>query len=256
MTNRSLNVLITGAGSGLGRGLAISLSAGGHRIFITDQFAERAAETRELIGPTSTASSHALDVTSQDDIQALLRELDGQRIDVLVNNAGLQQVARLEEFPQDRWNLLVDVMLKGACQMSRAVLPAMRRNGFGRIINIGSIHSLVASPFKSAYVAAKHGLVGFSKVLALETADVDITVNTLCPSYIQTPLVDAQIETQAQAHGISREEVINQIMLKPMPKRRFITVEEISATVEFLAADTARNITGQCIVIDGGWTIQ
>ncbi len=256
MTQRSLNVLITGAGSGLGRGLAVSMSANGHRVFVTDQFAERAGETLALLGSGAASSSHALDVTSDESIQTLLRELDGRRIDVLINNAGLQHVARLEEFPQDRWNLLIDVMLKGTCRMSRAVLPVMRRNGFGRIVNIGSIHSLVASSFKTAYVAAKHGLVGFSKVLALETADVDITVNTICPSYIRTPLVDAQIEAQARVHGISQQEVIDQIMLKPMPKHRFITVEEIAATVEFLAGDAARNITGQCIVIDGGWTIQ
>lgn len=256
MSRRSLNVLITGAGSGLGRGLSVSLSASGHRVLVTDQFAERAAETLALLGSGASGSSHALDVTSDESVQSLFRELQGRRIDVLINNAGLQHVARLEEFPQDRWNLLIEVMLQGACRMSRAVLPVMRQNGFGRIINIGSIHSLVASSFKTAYVAAKHGLVGFSKVLALETADVDITVNTICPSYIRTPLVDAQIEAQAKAHGISQQDVIDQIMLKPMPKHQFISIEEVAATVEFLAGDAARNITGQCIVIDGGWTIQ
>jgi len=257
MTHRSLSILITGAGSGLGRGLAVSLSASGHRVYATDQFTDRAAETLALMdAPKGKTSAHALDVTSEESIQGLLRELAGQRVDVLINNAGLQHVARLEEFPQERWDLLIDVMLKGVCRMSRAALPMMRQNGFGRIINIGSIHSLVASPFKTAYVAAKHGLVGFSKVLALETADVDITVNTICPSYIRTPLVDAQIEAQARAHGISQQEVIDRIMLKPMPKGQFVTVEEVAAVVEFLAADSARNITGQCIVIDGGWTIQ
>ncbi len=257
MTDRSLNVLITGAGSGLGRGLAAVLADKGHHIIATDQFAERAAETVAMIkNAQQPASAYALDVTSEDSLQSLLRELVGRKVDVLINNAGLQHVARLEEFPQERWELLIDVMLNGACRMSRAVLPIMRRNGFGRIINIGSIHSVVASSFKTAYVAAKHGLVGLAKVLALETADVDITVNTICPSYIRTPLVDAQTEAQARAHGISQQEVIDQIMLKPMPKRRFVTVEEVAATVEFLAAGTACNITGQCIVIDGGWTIQ
>jgi 3-hydroxybutyrate dehydrogenase len=148
----------------------------------------------------------------------------------------------------------VDVILKGTCLMMRAVLPQMRKNGFGRIINIASIHALVASPYKSAYVAAKHGLLGFSKVIALETADVDITINSICPSYIYTPLVEAQIKNQAKVHNISENEVINKIMLEPMPKRAFITIEEVAATVEFLMSDFARNITGQTITIDGGWT--
>ncbi|MBI4582188.1 MAG: 3-hydroxybutyrate dehydrogenase [Planctomycetes bacterium] len=257
MTHRHLSILITGAGSGLGRGLADVLSTGGHRIFVTDQSPERAAETLSMIDrPGGTASAHALDVTRDDSIEAMLRTVGNEPVDVLVNNAGLQHVARLEEFPQEKWDLLIDVMLRGACRMSRAVLPIMRKNSFGRIINIGSIHSLVASSFKTAYVAAKHGLVGLAKVLALETADVDITVNTICPSYIRTPLVDAQIEAQARTHGITPEQVIDQIMLKPMPKRCFITPEEVAATVEFLCTAAARNITGQCIVIDGGWTIQ
>lgn len=130
----------------------------------------------------------------------------------------------------------------------------MPSNGFGRIINVGSIHSLVASPFKSSYVAAKHGLVGLSKVVALETADTDININTICPAYVRTPTVEAQIRDQARANGISVQEVIDKIMLQPMPKKAFITVEEIAATIEFLISHEARNITGQMIVIDGGWT--
>ena len=147
-------------------------------------------------------------------------------------------------------------MLRGAFLMSRAVLPGMRAAGFGRIIHIGSIHSLVASPYKSAYVAAKHALLGFSKTLALETADVDITSNTICPAYLRTPLVDAQIADQARARGISEEEVIEKVMLQPMPKKAFVTVEEISAAVEYLLQPLARNVTGQTITIDGGWTAQ
>jgi 3-hydroxybutyrate dehydrogenase len=130
----------------------------------------------------------------------------------------------------------------------------MRQRGYGRIVTIGSIHSLVASPYKSAYVAAKHGLLGFAKTVALETADVDVTINTLCPSYIRTPLVDAQIAAQARAHGIPEEEVIDRIMLAPMPKKAFITVAEVAGTIEFLMAPAARNITGQAIALDGGWT--
>ncbi|MDO6748813.1 SDR family NAD(P)-dependent oxidoreductase, partial [Gilvimarinus sp. 1_MG-2023] len=142
-----------------------------------------------------------------------------------------QFVSRLEDFPADRWKLLIDVMLVGPAMLSRALLPAMREQGFGRIINIGSIHSLVASPYKSAYVAAKHGLIGFSKTLALETGDTDITVNTICPSYVKTPLVEKQIAAQAKENGISEEEVINKIMLEPMPKKQFIDISEIAGTV-------------------------
>jgi len=177
-------------------------------------------------------------------------------VDVLINNAGLQHVAPLEQFEPARWELLLNVMLNGAARMTRAVLPAMREQGFGRIIHIGSIHSLVASPYKSAYVAAKHGLLGLAKTIALETADVDITVNTICPSYIRTPLVDEQILQQAQTQGIPAEEVIQKIMLEPMPKKAFITPDEVAGTIEFLTTAAARNITGQSIAIDGGWTIR
>jgi 3-hydroxybutyrate dehydrogenase len=152
--------------------------------------------------------------------------------------------------------LLINVLLKGTFLMSRAVLPGMRARGFGRVIHIGSIHSLVASPYKSAYTAAKHALLGFSKALALETADVDITSNAICPAYLRTPLVDAQIKDQARMRGISEEEVIDDVMLAPMPKKVFITFEEIAAAIEYLISPLARNVTGQTITIDGGWTAQ
>jgi len=175
---------------------------------------------------------------------------------VLINNAGLQYVARLEEFPADRWAFLVAVMLTGAANMARAALPGMRARNFGRIVNIGSIHSLVASPFKSAYIAAKHGLIGLSKTLALENADVDVTINTICPVYVRTPLVEKQIEAQAREHGLTTERVVDEIMLKPMPKKAFVTVEEIAALTAYLLSDAARNVTAQAIAIDGGWTAQ
>ena len=148
----------------------------------------------------------------------------------------------------------MSVLLRGTFLMSRAVLPGMRARGFGRVIHIGSIHSLVASPYKSAYTAAKHALIGFSKVLALETADADITSNTICPAYLRTPLVDAQIADQARTRGISEEEVIERVMLAPMPKKAFITFEEIAAAIDYLISPLARNVTGQTITIDGGWT--
>ena len=159
-------------------------------------------------------------------------------------------------FTERQAAFLVQVMLVGVARLTRAVLPGMRERGFGRIVNIGSIHALVASPYKSAYVAAKHGLVGFSKVIALETADTDITINTICPSYVKTPLVDRQITDQARTRGISEAEVVGQVMLKPMPKGVFIEMDELAGTTAFLISPAARNMTGQTLVLDGGWTVQ
>src|SRR5690606_5076463 len=202
-----------------------------------------------------SAEAHPLDVTSDASVAAVLDAVS-RPLEVLVNNAGLQHVAPLTDFPLAKWNLLVQVMLVGVARLTQAVLPGMRERGFGRVVNIGSIHSLVASKYKSAYVAAKHGLVGFSKVVALETADCDITINTVCPTYVKTPLVDAQIADQARRHGISEEQVVSEIMLKPMPKGVFIGFDELAGITAFLLSDVARNITGQCITVDGGWTVQ
>ncbi len=253
MNPKSLNILLTGAGSGLGRGLAKCFAERGHYLILTDLNADGLRETLKLIGE-SRGETHVLNVTSSEQIAGVMKSLGSKRIDALINNAGLQHVSPTAEFPEERWDLLLDVMLKGSFLMTKAVLPRMRENKFGRIVNIGSIHSLIASPFKSAYTSAKHGLLGLSKVVALETGDVDITINTICPAYVRTPLVDAQIAAQAKSHGISEQEVIDKIMLEPMPKKAFITVEEIAATAEFLMSDAARNITGQSIVLDGGWT--
>jgi 3-hydroxybutyrate dehydrogenase len=247
-------ILITGAAHGIGAGLAGELAALGHHVFVTDLKLEEAeavaARIRALGGAAEAA---ALDVTSSESVARTISAIS-RPVDVLVNNAGLQHVARVESFPFDKWELLIDVMLTGAVRLTRAVLPGMRERGFGRVINIGSIHSLVASPFKSAYVAAKHGLLGFSKAVALETADVDVTVNTICPSYVRTALVEKQIADQARARGIPEEEVIDSVMLEPMPKGVFIGVDEIAGAAAFLISSAARNVTGQTIVIDGGWT--
>jgi 3-hydroxybutyrate dehydrogenase len=165
-------------------------------------------------------------------------------------------VAPLEEFPIARWNLLVQVMLVSVARLTRRCCRGMRARAYGRIVNIGSIHSIVGSRYKSAYVSAKHGLIGFSKVLALETADTDITINTICPTYVMTPLVEKQIADQARANNIPEAEVVSEIMLKPMPKGAFITFEELAGISAFLISPAARNITGQAIVVDGGWTVQ
>jgi len=251
-----MNILVTGAGSGIGAGIAHELAKAGHRVVVTDLDATAARKVAdEICAAGGSADAIALDVTSDASVEAMVKTLPRQ-VDVLVNNAGLQFVSRLEDFPIEKWALLVDVMLTGVARLTRALLPGMRERNFGRIVNTGSVHSLVASPFKSAYVAAKHGLLGFSKVMALETADADITINTICPAYVKTPLVEKQIADQARTHGISEGQVVNEIMLKPMPKRAFIGIDEIAGIVAFLISPAARNITGQTIVVDGGWTAQ
>jgi 3-hydroxybutyrate dehydrogenase len=257
MNNPVRTILITGAGSGLGRGLGAWLAAQGHTILATDLRVEAAQETAAQIDHAGgRAQAYALDVTSEASIAKLLGALGDTPIDVLVNNAGLQYVAGIEEYPVEKWDLLMDVIMKGTFLLSRAVLPGMRARNFGRIIHIGSIHSLIGSPYKSAYTAAKHALLGFSKVLALETGGAEITSNTICPGYIRTPLVDAQIAGQARTRGISEDEVIDTVMLAPMPKKAFITIEEVAAAIEFLISPLARNVTGQALAIDGGWTAQ
>jgi 3-hydroxybutyrate dehydrogenase len=249
--------LITGAASGIGSGVAIELAgaAGAHVIVSDLGLAGATAVADRIRDHGGSAEAVALDVTSDESVSQALASVS-RPVDILVNNAGLQHVAPLEDFPIARWDHLIQVMLTGVARLTRAVLPGMRERRFGRIVNIGSIHSLVASPYKSAYVAAKHGLVGLSKAIALETADTDITINTICPSYVRTPLVDQQIAAQARSHGISESEVIERIMLEPMPKRVFIGLDEIAGIVAFLAGPAARNLTGQTIVVDGGWTVR
>ncbi|HEX2595939.1 MAG TPA: 3-hydroxybutyrate dehydrogenase [Luteimonas sp.] len=249
-------ILITGAGSGIGAGIATELARAGHHLVVTDvNLAAARSVADDILAHGGSAEAQVLDVTSDESVAAALAALS-RPVEVLVNNAGLQHVAPLEEFPIAKWDFLVQVMLVGVARLTRAVLPGMRERGFGRIVNIGSIHSLVASPYKSAYVAAKHGLVGFSKVMALETADTDITINTICPTYVKTPLVDKQIADQARTRGIPESQVVSDVMLKPMPKGVFITFEELAGVTAFLISPAARNITGHTIDVDGGWTVQ
>lgn len=255
MTRR--NILITGAGSGIGAGLAAHFAQAGHRVVVTDlDLAAARSVARQAEAAGGRAHAAALDVADAAAVAALFADPGTGHVEVLVNNAGLQQVSRLEEFDPARWQVLVNVMLVGAANTMRAALPTMRARGFGRIINVGSIHSLVASPFKSAYVAAKHGLIGLSKTVALENVDVDVTVNTICPAYVRTPLVDRQIARQAAEHGLPEDRVINEIMLKPMPKRAFIAIAEIAAAADYFMSDAAKNVTAQALALDGGWTAQ
>jgi 3-hydroxybutyrate dehydrogenase len=249
-------VLITGAASGIGAGLAAELARLGHHVIVSDlKLDDGQAVAERIRAAGGSADAIALDVTSEASVAAAMAALT-RPVEVLVNNAGLQHVSPLEEFPMAKWDYLLQVILVGTARMTRAVLPDMRSRGFGRIVNIGSIHSMVASPYKSAYVAAKHGLLGLTRTVALETAGVDITINTICPSYVKTPLVDKQIADQARTRGIPESEVVTEIMLKPMPKGVFIGVDELAGITAFLLSSAARNVTGQAIIVDGGWTAQ
>jgi 3-hydroxybutyrate dehydrogenase len=177
-------------------------------------------------------------------------------VDILVNNAGIQHVAAVDEFPPEKWDAIIAINLSSAFHTTRLALPAMKARGWGRIVNVASAHALIASPFKSAYVAAKHGLAGFTKSVALEVATQGITVNAICPGYVKTPLVEAQIPAQARTRGISEEDVVQKIMLAGQPTRRFIGIDEVAALAAFLASDAAKSITGAMLSIDGGWTAQ
>lgn len=248
-----MRIVITGGSGGIGFAIATQCANAGHQVILADldvALAEQKASQLQAQGLAVQAL--ALNLAEQSSIEQLAAQLGP--VDVLINNAGVQHVARLDEFPEHKWQLLLQVMLTGPAMLSKALLPGMRERGFGRIINIGSIHALIASPFKSAYVAAKHGLLGFSKVVALENADFDFTINTVCPAYVRTPLVDAQIAAQCKEHGLTEQQVIEQIMLAPMPQKAFIDVSEIADTVLFLLAPGARHITAQTLVLDGGWT--
>lgn len=251
----SKTIFITGGASGIGLGVAKYLGQQGHHIIIADLHGEAAQETcLDLAKEGVSAQAVQLDVGNIAQIGQINTVLNGQKVDVLINNAGIQHVSKLEDFPPEKWQLLINIMLVGPALLTQQFLPHMREQNYGRIINVGSVHSLVASPFKSAYVAAKHGLLGFAKTIALETGDCDVTINTLCPAYVKTPLVEKQIAAQAIEHGLSEEDVVHKIMLEPMPKKAFIDPCELAQTAEFLMSSAAKNITAQTLVLDGGWT--
>jgi 3-hydroxybutyrate dehydrogenase len=247
-----MNVLITGGTGGIGFAVAEHFGRLGHHVILADiNSSQLDSRQQELTAAGYKASSIMLNLMDQSSIEACAQ---AYQIDILINNAGVQHVARLEDFPEEKWQQLLQVMLTGPAMLTKAVLPRMQQQGFGRVINIGSIHALVASPFKSAYVAAKHGLLGFSKVVALENANFDFTINTICPAYVRTPLVDQQIAAQSKEHNLTEQQVIDQIMLAPMPQKAFIGVDEIASTAAFLCEPAARHITAQTLVLDGGWT--
>ena len=249
------NVLVTGGASGIGFGIAEKLATNGLHVVIADLNESAAQQASQELASSGLSCSYVqVDVCNAQQVAALPEMLADTPIDVLINNAGIQHVSKIEDFPAHKWQQLINVMLVGPALLTQAFLPHMREQNFGRIINVGSIHSVIASPFKSAYVAAKHGLLGFAKTIALETGDCNVTINTLCPAYVKTPLVEKQITAQAVENGISEEDVINKIMLEPMPKKAFIEINELADTASFLLSDAAKNITGQTLILDGGWT--
>ncbi|GAB4268424.1 MAG: 3-hydroxybutyrate dehydrogenase [Deferrisomatales bacterium] len=243
--------LVTGAGSGIGKAVAEAFAREGARVVVND-VSEAGAEVARAVGGAFLQA----DLSDMQAVRGLARQaLDRWgRVDVLVNNAGFQHVAPVEEFPEEVWAAMIQVMLVAPFQLTKHLVPAMKANGWGRIINISSLHGVVASPFKTAYISAKHGLMGLTKTVALEVAEHGITVNAICPAYVRTPLVEHQIRDQAKTHGIPEDEVVRKIMLEPAPIKRLIEPEEVAELALFLASDKARSMTGAAHLIDLGWT--
>jgi 3-hydroxybutyrate dehydrogenase len=250
--------VVTGSTSGIGLGIAAALARDGAMI-VLNGLGDR-AEIEQLCH--SLGEQHEVPVRYDDaDMSqpAAIRDMVERvgrsfgPVDILVNNAGIQHVAPIEDFPPEKWDAILAINLSAAFHAIRATLPEMKRRGFGRIVNVASAHGLIASPFKSAYVAAKHGIVGLTKVVALEAAECGVTCNAVCPGYVWTPLVEKQVEGQAKAHGISRDEVIRKVFLAEQPTRRFATIDEVAGTVLFLCGESAASITGAALPVDGGW---
>jgi len=255
------NAIVTGSTSGIGLGIAHALAGQGYNILFNG-FGDQ-AEIDALVADTAkkfnvkTAYSNA-DMSKADAIATMIADAEKTfgSVDVLVNNAGIQHTARIEDFPQEKWEAILAINLSAAFYAMKAALPGMQKRNYGRIINIASAHGLVASPQKSAYVAAKHGIVGLTKVAALENATSNITVNAICPGWVHTPLVQKQIEDKAKQKGCSVEQAQDDLLSEKEPSKRFTTAEEIGGLVVFLCGDMAGNITGSSFSNDGGWTAQ
>ena len=253
--------LVTGSTSGIGLAIARAFAKEGADVVING-FGDAAAIEKERSGIAADFGVKALyssaDVTKGAEIAAMVEQAasDLGGVDILVNNAGIQFVSPIEDFPVDKWDQIIAINLSAAFHATRAALPGMKAKKWGRIINTASAHALVASPFKSAYVAAKHGIAGLTKTVALETAQFGITANAICPGYVWTPLVERQIPDTMAARGLTREQVINDVLLEAQPTKQFVTVEEVAAYAVFLSSDAAKSITGAILSIDGGWTAE
>lgn len=253
-----LNAVITGSTSGIGLGIAEAFAAEGWNVMLNG-FGDAGEIEKIRAGIEEEHGVKVLyngaDMTKPDEIRNLIAETQGAfgSVDVLVNNAGIQHVSPVEEFPEAKWDAIIAINLSSAFHTTKAVFAGMKDRGFGRIINLASAHGLVASPFKSAYVAAKHGIVGFTKTIALEGAEYGVTCNAICPGYVKTPLVEAQIPDTAKARGMTEEEVVQKVILDAQPTKKFVTVEQVGALAVFLASENAASITGAAYQIDGGW---
>ncbi len=253
--------VVTGSTSGIGLAIAEAFCASGISVMMNG-FGEpdQIEQDRNRLSSSYDVevAYHNGDMTKPEQIADLIKTATRTfgAVDIVVNNAGIQHVSPIEEFPVEKWDAIIAINLSSSFHTIRTVLPQMKQRRWGRIINIASAHGLVASPFKSAYVAAKHGLLGLTKTVALEVAELGITVNAICPGYVRTPLVESQIPDTAAARGISEEQVINDVMLAGQPTKKFVTTEEVGALAIFLTGDMASSITGAAISIDGGWVAQ
>jgi 3-hydroxybutyrate dehydrogenase len=261
MNLKKRNAVVTGSTSGIGLAYAKALAVEGVNVMINgfgrpDDIEKERAGLESEFGVRALYS--AADMTKPEQIAAMIEQASSQfdGVDILINNAGVQFVSPIEEFPIDRWDQIIAINLSSAFHAIRAVTPIMKKGGWGRIINTASAHSLVASPFKSAYVAAKHGLAGLTKTAALELATHKITANCISPGYVWTPLVENQIPDTMKARGMTREHVINDVLLGSQPTKAFVTAEQVAAIAVFLCSDAAVQITGANISVDGGWTAE
>lgn len=251
--------LVTGSTSGIGKAIAEALAAQGANIVLNGFGKEEDINTlvQQIQKDYGVKVAYmGADLTKPDEIKIMIEQtykLFGS-LDILVNNAGVQHVAPIDEFPTEKWDTIIALNLTASFHTIKHALPIMKKNKWGRIINIASAHALIASPFKSAYVAAKHGLAGLTKTVALEAAEHGVTANAICPGYVLTPLVESQIPDQMKTHNMSKEQVIKEVLLGEQPNKQFVKVEEVAGIASFLCSDTANSITGAMISVDGGWT--
>ncbi|MEO1311390.1 MAG: 3-hydroxybutyrate dehydrogenase [Pseudomonadota bacterium] len=253
--------VVTGSTSGIGLGFAEGLAAAGANVMLNGfGEADEIEANRARIEKENDVRVlyNGADMTKPDEIRALIAETKDAfgRLDILVNNAGIQKVSPIDEFPEDKWDAIIAINLTSAFHTIKAAVPIMKAQGRGRIINLASAHGLVASPFKSAYVAAKHGMLGLTKTVALEVAEENITCNAICPGYVETPLVKDQIADTARARGMTEDEVVKEVILKAQPTKKFVTFEHLNGLMLYLASDAGASVNGAALPVEGGWTAQ